>query len=339
MYLVQIGVLGGVSPGQPWGRAVETARLADDLGYDSIWLGETWGHELFTSMGDIVHNTHRIKVGAGIANVFTRSAALIAMSAATLDEMSGGRIVLGLGSSGHIVIERLHGIPFDRPLTRIREYAEIINTLMRGERLHHSGEIFDLQQGFRLRMNPVRDHIPIYIASITPKSLQQSGEIADGILPIYWPGHQYRALRQLLDEASLNAGRPAGSVKIAPYITTALVETPAEREQMRNAARGPVAFYIGRMGKFYAEHLERQGYTEEVAAVRAGWQEGHEAAAAGVSDELLDATALVGTDAEIADKLHAWVAEGLDQPLLGFAGASVEKVERTMQALAHLNTA
>ena len=332
---MKLGITGGVEPGGDWGQAVRLAKLADELGYDAIWLGETWGHELFTSMGDLLHHTERIKVGAGIANVFTRSAALIAMSAATLDEHSGGRVLLGLGSSGHIVIERLHGIPFEKPLTRIREYTEIINILMRGERLYYTGEIFDLQQGFRLRMNPIREHIPIYIASITPKSLRQSGEIADGILPIYWPGSKYRWLRELLDEASVKAGREPGSCKIAPYITTALVENESERAAMRLAARRPIAFYIGRMGKFYAEHLERMGWPEEVAAVRQGWEEGHDAAAAAVSDEMVDETALVGTADEIAAKLERWIADGLDEPILGIAGDEAKKA-RTLHALAPL---
>lgn len=333
---MQIGITGGVSPGEKWDGAVRVAQVADQLGYDSLWLGETWGYELFTSMADIIQHTEQIKVGAGIANVFTRSAALIAMSAATVDELSGGRVLLGLGSSGNIVIERLHGIPFERPLTRIREYVEIINTLMRGERLHHSGDIFELQQGFRLRMNPIRDRIPIYVASITPKSLRQSGAIADGILPIYWPGHKYRWLREQLDEASIEAGRPAGSVKIAPYITTALIESPDERERLRLEARRPVAFYIGRMGRFYAEHLERHGYVEEVAAVRKGWEDGHDEAAGAVSDELLDATALVGTADEIAGRLREWTSNGLDQPILGIIGDGAKK-ERTLRALAGLN--
>jgi F420-dependent oxidoreductase-like protein len=332
---VKLGITGGISPGGDWQEAVRTARLADELGYDAVWLGETWGHELFTSMADLVHHTERIKIGAGIANVFTRSAALIAMSAATLDELSGGRILLGLGSSGHIVIERLHGVPFEKPLTRIREYVDIVNILMRGERLDYSGEIFELRQGFRLRMNPVREHIPIYVASITPKSLRQSGEIADGVLPIYWPGGRYRWLRELLDEASDAAGRPPGSCAIAPYITTALVEDESERTAMRLAARRPIAFYIGRMGKFYAEHLERMGWPEEVAAVRKGWEEGHDAAANAVSDEMVDETALVGTADEIAARLEQWTADGLDQPLLGIAGDESKKA-RTMRALAPL---
>lgn len=335
---MKIGITGGVAPGETWDRTRPIARLADELGYDSIWVGETWGYEIFASMADLVHTTERITIGAGIVNVFTRSAAVIAMGAATLDELSGGRIKLGLGTSGNIVIERLHGIPFERPLTRLREYVAIINTLISGERLHHEGELFNLQQGFRLRINPVRDHVPIYIAAITPKSLYQSGMIADGVIPIFWPGDKYPHLRHTLDIASEEAGRPKGSTSIAPYITTALVESEDEREAMRLAARRPLAFYIGRMGRFYAEHLQREGYVDEVEAVRKGWEQGHDEAAAGVSDQLLDDTALVGTAEEIAERLERWVANGLDEPILSIVGGP-EKTERTLHTLAPLTSA
>lgn len=333
---MKLGVVGGVPPGGDWSRALRTARLADELGYDSLWIGETWAHELFASLSQLAGVTERITLGAGIANVFSRSAATIAMGAATIDEQSGGRLIMGLGSSGPIVIEKLHGVPFEKPLTRLHEYTSIINTLIAGDRLDHNGELLQLDQGFRLRMNPIRRHIPIYVASLTPKSLDQSGEIADGVLPIYWPGAKFSEMRQQLDAASSVAGRPAGSVAIAPYITTVLVENESEREAMRRQARGPIAFYIGRMGNFYAEMLERHGFVEEVAAVRAGWKDGHDAAAAGVSDAMLDATALVGTAGEIAATLQSWTSTGLDEPLMSFAGAEGDKIERTLRALAPL---
>jgi alkanesulfonate monooxygenase SsuD/methylene tetrahydromethanopterin reductase-like flavin-dependent oxidoreductase (luciferase family) len=333
---MKLGIVGGIAPGGDWQQSIRTARLADELGYDSLWLGETWGYELFASLSHLAHETERITLGAGIANVFSRSATVIAMGAATLDAQSGGRLILGLGSSGPIVVEKLHGVPFRKPLQRLREYTEVINTLIAGERLDYHGELLQLDQGFRLRINPVRDHIPVYIASLTPRSLKQSGEIADGVLPIYWPGAKFGEMRALLDEASHSAGRPAGSTAIAPYITTALVESEDERAEMRRRARAPIAFYIGRMGNFYAEMLERHGYVEEVDAVRKGWKEGHDAAAAGVSDEMLDATALVGTVDEIASKLDTWVAAGLDEPLLSCAGADGDKIERTLRALAPL---
>ena len=238
---MKLGVVGGVAPGGDWRQMVQTARLADELGYDSLWLGETWAYELFASLSQIAQATERVKLGAGIANVFSRSATVIAMGAATIDAQSDGRLILGLGSSGPIVVEKLHGVPFDRPLRRLREYTDVINTLIAGERLDYHGELLQLDQGFRLRMNPIRSHIPIYIASLTPKSLEQSGEIADGVLPIYWPGAKFGEMRSTLDEASESEGRPPGSTRIAPYIPpcSSRLRTNARRCAAGHVAQSP----------------------------------------------------------------------------------------------------
>jgi F420-dependent oxidoreductase-like protein len=325
----------GPNPNFPgaWAEAVEKIKLADQLGYDAVWLGETWGYDLVARLTELALVTERIKLGSGIFNVFSRSPGIIASATATLDERSGGRMLLGLGSSGAYVIEHWHGVPFDRPLRRIREYAEIVNLILRREKLVYHGEIFNLERGFKLQFTPVRDHIPVYIAAITPRSIAQTGEIADGILPIYWPGDQYPELRRLLDEGSAAVGRPAGSVAIAPYITSRVVTDEAARAQARDEARGPIAFYAGRMGRFYAEMLERYGFADEVAAIRRGWQEGPEAAAAAVSDRMLDATAIVGTVDEVRAKIDAWAALGVDQPLLSMPPGTPDEAGRVLEAL------
>src|SRR2546430_3653698 len=149
-----------------WSKVKEKFKLADDLGYDSIWLGESWGYDLFTSMGDLVRITKRIKIGAGIANIYSRTPALIASTVATLDERSGGRIILGLGPSGANVVEHWHGMPFQKPVKRTREYVEIIRMILRGERLVYHGEFFNLERGVKLRFKPLRADLPIYIAAI-----------------------------------------------------------------------------------------------------------------------------------------------------------------------------
>src|ERR1017187_7892378 len=151
-YRNRIGLV-AESPNFPgdWKQVVEKVKIADELGYDSVWLGESWGYELFTSMADLVRETKRIKIGAGIANIFSRTPGLLAMSAATLDERSGGRIILGLGPSGANVIEHFHGVKFEKPVKRTREYVEIIRMLLRGEKLVYSGEFFQLERGFKLR--------------------------------------------------------------------------------------------------------------------------------------------------------------------------------------------
>lgn len=319
-------------PGE-WSDIVAKVHLADELGYDSVWLGETWGAELFTSLADLMHATRQIKLGAGIANVYSRSPGIIAASAATLDERSGGRFILGLGSSGPQVIEHWHGAKYERPLRRLREYVEIVNMIMRREPLTYQGEIFALERGFKLRFKPVRDHIPIYLASLSPKSIEQCGAIADGILPTFWPSEAFPAMRQTLDAASQGAGRPAGSVQIAPYITTALIVDEQQREIARRMARAPIAWYIGRMGTFYADMLRRHGYEAEVEAVQAAWKEGAEAASAAVSDRLVDSTAIVGTPHEVAQRLRAWQALGVEEPLIAMPPGPVDAAGALLDAL------
>ena len=146
---IKIGLVAD-SPNFPaaWDQVVEKVRLADELGFDAVWLGESWGYELFTSMSDLVRATKQIKIGAGIANIYSRTPALIASTVATLDERSGGRVVLGLGPSGQQVVEHWHGVPFAKPLQRTREYIEIIRTILRGDKLNYHGEFFQLEWGF-----------------------------------------------------------------------------------------------------------------------------------------------------------------------------------------------
>src|SRR5436190_17354470 len=133
-----------------WNQVMEKVKIADELGFDSIWVAESWGYELFTSMADLVRITKKIKIGAGIANIYSRTPAVLATTAATLDERSGGRIMLGLGASGANVIEHWHGVKFEKPLKRTHEYVEIIRTILRGEKLIHHGEFFNLERGFKL---------------------------------------------------------------------------------------------------------------------------------------------------------------------------------------------
>ncbi len=322
-----------IFPGD-WAAIVEHVRVADQLGYDSVWLGEAWGYELFTSLADLARETRQIKLGAGVANVFSRSPAVIAASAATLDERSGGRMLLGLGTSGPQVIEHWHGVRYEKPLRRLREYTEIVNKIIAREPLNYDGEVFHLERGFTIRFRPPRQHIPIYIASLTPKSIRQTGEIADGVLPTYWPAHAYPEMRRLLDEGSTSVGRSAGAVKIAAYITTEVLLDESERAAAVKRASGPIAFYIGRMGTFYADMLASHGYADDVAAVKRGWESGQQAALAAVSERLIAATMLIGSADEIAARLREWVALGLDEPLLSLPQSTRETVAPRLEALA-----
>lgn len=326
------------SPNFPsaWEQVVEKVKIADELGFDSVWMSESWGYELFTSMADLVHATRRIKIGAGIANIYSRTPALIASSAATLDERSGGRIILGLGSSGENVIEHWHGVPFEKPLKRIREYIEIIRMILRGEKLVYHGDFFTLERGFKLRFTPLRADLPIYVAAMGPKNIMQTGEIADGTLPVYWPANKWHELRSQLDEGAALAHRPPHSALIAPFITSAILNENVS-EQERRAAQlktaMPLTYYIGKMGVYYAEMLTRNGFGEDVLAVQAGWQHGMKAALEAVSPRLLEMTSIVGTPREIVATLDQWAAAGVDQPLLSLPDGSIEETAAQLSAL------
>ena len=320
----------------PWSEVMEKVKLADELGYDSIWLGESWGYELFTSMADLVRITKRIKIGAGIANIYSRTPALIASTVATLDERSGGRIILGLSPSGANVVEHWHGVPFQKPVKRTREYVEIIRMILRGEKLVYHGEFFNLERGFKLRFKPPRADLPIYIAAMGPKNVVQTGEIADGVLPVYWPGDKWGELREQLDEGARIAGRPPHSAAIAPYLTAIILDENAsesDRAAVRLKAAGPLAFYIGRMGVYYADMLTRHGYGSEVAVVQEAWKHKDQNPAAAVPLELLDATTIIGAPKEVVAKLDQWAASGVDEPLLGMPEGSVDEVGVKLSAL------
>src|SRR6266567_4312298 len=297
----------------PWSEVMEKVKLADELGFDSVWLGESWGYELFTSMADLVRETKRIKIGAGIANIYSRSPALIASTVATLDERSGGRIVLGLGPSGANVIEHWHGVPFEKPVKRTREYVEIIRMILRGEKLVYHGEFFNLERGFKLRFTPPRPDVPVY-----------------------WPGNKWGELREQLDEGARLAGRPAHSAAIAPYITSAIVPENANEEQraaIRFKAAAPLAYYIGKMGVYYAQMLTRNGFGVEVQAVIEGWKQGMKSAIEAVDPQMLDAVSIIGTPKEVVAKLDQWAASGVDEPLLAMPAGSVDEAASELGAL------
>lgn len=172
--MARIGLTLPRSEDLPRQEIVEVVQQAEALGYDSVWVGESWGRDGFTWLTQLACHTTRIKLATGITTVFSRAPALIAQTVAALDEISAGRVILGLGTSGPLVIENWHGLPFERPLRRTREYIEIIRLILSGERVNYQGEIFQLK-GFRLPFAPVRSRVPIYVASLGPQNLRLTG--------------------------------------------------------------------------------------------------------------------------------------------------------------------
>jgi alkanesulfonate monooxygenase SsuD/methylene tetrahydromethanopterin reductase-like flavin-dependent oxidoreductase (luciferase family) len=278
-------------------------------------------------------STKKIQLGTAIVNVFSRTPAVLAMTFGTLDDLSGGRAIIGLGSSGKNVIEHWHGVPFEKPATRLREYIEIINMIMRRQKLNYDGSIFKLERGFTMQFPTLRDHIPTYIASITPKSMVQTGEIADGWIPIYWPKDKIAEGVSTIMEGAKKASKSRSDITVAPSIVMQITEAGSE-EQIRMQARAPIAFYVGRMGTYYYEMLERHGFEAEVAKIKEGWAaRDPKAAAAGVSDRMLDLTAIVGPLERCKEELDERRKLGVDLPLIGMPGRDATEMAKILQTL------
>jgi F420-dependent oxidoreductase-like protein len=288
---------------------LERVQIADAVGVHSAWVPEAWGRDAFTILALLADRTKKINLGTAIVNTYSRTPAALAQHFATLDELSGGRMIIGLGTSGPQVIEHFHGVKFNPPLTRMKEYIEIINTLMRNEPLKYGGKLFNLQRGFTLRFTPVRNHIPIYLATLNAKSVKLTAELADGWLPVMIPLPKLKSEIAALRQMSVAAGRPTDAVAVRAPGTVTVTKNI---DKVRAESAGTLAFYIGRMGTFYAEQLTRHGYGETVQAVKKAWEGGSGAAAAAVSAALLDATSCAGSVEACIERLHAQEESGVD---------------------------
>ena len=293
-----------------YAQACARVRLAEEAGVDTVWVAEAWGRDCFTILTLLARETTRIKLGTGIVNCYSRTPAALAQHFATLDEFSGGRMIIGLGTSGHRVIEHFHGVPFQPSLTRLREYVEIIRVILAGEPLKYQGKVFRLERGFRLRFPPVRSSIPIFIASLTPKSVAQTAAIADGWMPVMIPlqhlAPEVAAFRQLVRDA----GREPQSIIVR---SPGAVTVTRDIDKAREESRAHLAFYITNMGDFYREQLIRLGYEEAVSTVRKAWDEGGRAAGTtAVPEALIDSLFFAGPVEACIERLEAQAAAGID---------------------------
>lgn len=336
---MRFGLLIGLnSRGNPndggWKEMLEKARVAESLGIEFLSTGEAWGPSSIPWLTAVALNTSKAMIGTSILNVYSRTPAAMAQDFAVLDDLSEGRMVLGLGTSGANVIEHFHGVPFNKPLRRLREYTEIFNILISGEPLNYDGEIFQMQRGFRLNYHCVRDHIPVYIAAITPKSIRQTGEIADGILPIHWPKSLFGQLREDLKAGAVAAGQPDKPFTIAPYTKVTVLDGSSEDEGKRREAQQLLQFYINRMGVFYWQMLERNGFAEDVQNSKAAWAERDaEGSIAAISDRMLHACQVIGPIEEVREQLQERANLGADIQMLYMPPGDAAQVGKTLESL------
>jgi F420-dependent oxidoreductase-like protein len=301
--------MGYAPPGTNPLELVRLAQEAEQLGYDSAWAAEAWGTDAVTVLAWIAATTTRIKIGSAIMQIPGRSPANTAMTAATLDLMSGGRFLLGLGTSGPQVVEGWHGEAWGKPLTKTREYVEIVRKALRREPLEHHGEHYDipyarpgatgLGKPLRLMVRPLRAEIPIYLASISPKSVELAFEIADGWIPIFFAPERAR------DVFPIGSGREG--FDIAPSVPVVLTD---DVQSGRDALKQYYALYVGGMGargkNFYNDLFARYGFEDEARKIQDLFLDGKQRdAAAAVPDAFVDQVALVGPKERIGERLDA----------------------------------
>ena len=304
--------LGYAPPGTNPADLFPLVREAERLGFDSVWVAEAWGTDAVSVLGWLSGRTERIKLGSAIMQIPGRTPANTAMTAATLDLLSGGRFLLGLGTSGPQVVEGWHGQPWGKPLGKTREYVEIVRAALRREVVAHEGEHYGipydgpgatgLGKPLKLMLRPLRAEIPIYLAALGPKNVALAAEIADGWLPIFVAPERF-------DDAfgpSLAAAPPGFEIA-----ATASVFVGDDVPALLDALRPHVALYVGGMGakgrNFYNSLVRRYGWEKEAERIQELYLAGKQREAiAAVPDELVDAVSLVGPKERIAERLAAW---------------------------------
>ena len=302
---------------------VPLAQEADRLGYHSIWTAEAWGSDAVTRLTWLAAKTGKLRVGTAIMQMAARTPANTAMTAATLDWLTGGRFLLGLGASGPQVVEGWHGVPYGKPLGRTREYIAIIREILhRRKSLEHHGEHYDLPlrggtglgKPLKLMIPPLRPDIPIYLAAIGPKNVALAAEIADGWLPVFFSPQRSELFRRSLNEGfSRASGKDPSAFDIAP---TVAIQLGPDVQKCRDAVKPDLALYIGAMGargaNFYFDLACRYGYEAAARTIQDFYYDGRVAdAEAAVPDELVDEVALCGPRARIADRLALWREAGV----------------------------
>jgi probable F420-dependent oxidoreductase len=290
-------------------QLIDLAHLAEARGYESLWVPEGSGKEAFSQLTAYALSTQRITLGTGIATIYSRTPSLLAMTAGTLDQISGKRAMLGLGIGHRQGIEQGHGVTFGKPMRRMREYVSIIRAILHGE---HIPEVTEVPvKRFRLEFTPERATLPIYIAALGPRMCQLAGETADGVL-MNWTTMTY--VKEAITNVRLGAeraGRSPDEVDVACYIRAAV--GPDEKAVKQALARETV-HYIAL--DFYRQMFNRSGFEEDTEAVMKALPSGIEAAAELISDHMLEAVAIFGSPEACRRRLEAYRALGVAHPIV-----------------------
>jgi F420-dependent oxidoreductase-like protein len=338
---LKLGVMLNYAAAHDRADLIASAREAEALGYDSVWASEAWSYDVFTTLTLIACNTERIKLGTNIAQLYSRTPALLASTAASLDQLSGGRFILGVGASGPQVIEDWHGVPYAKPVQRTRETIAIVRQVLSGQKVKYDGEIFHIGTKKSLKLlNPVqRADMPMYVASLGPKNVEMTAEIADGWLPTFYSTeHASDAFGEALAAGKAKRDASLKPLEVAPFAPS----FAGKYEVGLDIVRGIVGFYIGGMGSkeknFYNQLVQRYGFAEEALRVQELFLSGDKSAAiAAVPDELVDQVSLIGDEARLRDRLQAFEAAGATSVLLGTAAVGEGARREMLETFARAN--
>ena len=323
---------------------LQVVQEAERLGYASVWAAEAYGSDAATVLAWLAAGTSKIKLGSAIFQMPGRSAAMTAMTAATIDELSGGRMVLGIGSSGPQVAEGWHGQRFARQLQRTREYVAVVRKALARERVEFAGETLELPlpdgpgKPLKLMISPVQERVPIYLAAIGPKNTALAGEIADGWIPTFFSPEHVADFRALLEEGAARAGRSLDGFEIAPTVNAYISD---DHELARNLMRPVLALYIGGMGSrrqnFYNNLVRRYGFESAAKEVQDLYLKGDkERAAAAIPEELIATVSLCGPRDVVRDRLAAYRDAGVGTLLIAPMALTAEDRIEQLRAVAEL---
>jgi F420-dependent oxidoreductase-like protein len=325
---------------------LELVQEAERLGYDSVWTAEAYGSDAATILGWLAGATERIRLGSAIFQMPGRSPALTAMTAATLDQLSGGRMLLGIGSSGPQVAEGWHGQRFGRQLQRTREYVDVVRMALARERVQYQGETLALPlpdgpgKALKLTIAPVQEKIPIFLAAIGPKNTALAAEIADGWLPMMFSPEHVDEFRPLLDEGFARAGNGKGydDFEIAPSVNVFITDDVAAA---RDAMRPFIALYVGGMGSrdrnFYNQLVARYGFADAARKVQDLYLDGKaKDAAAALPDELIDSVTLCGPRDIVRERLEILRAAGVGTLIVSPMAWTFEERQEQLRLVAEL---
>ena len=319
-------------------------REAERLGYDSVWAAEAYGSDAATVLAWLAGQTERIKVGSAIFQIPARTPAMTAMTAATLDQLSGGRFKLGLGPSGPQVSEGWHGVRFARQLQRMREYVEVVRMALSRQRVEYHGSTIELPlpdgegRPLKLTIGPVQERIPILLAAIGPKAVALTGEIADGWLPAFFSPEHADAMLEPLRVGAERAGRSPDEIEVCPTVNVFVTD---DIEAARDKMRPLLALYVGGMGSrdtnFYARLVASFGFEDAARRVQDLYLDGHrEEAAAALPDALIDAVSLIGPADVIRERLALFQAAGIGTLILSAVTFEAEQRMEQLRLVAEL---